>query len=384
MAFKEHILLGKWESPDLEKLLEIYRKDKFKARVVFYNNHIRNKINVMRCVAFINDDDTFEIGYFTRIWGISKTNKLYNRERKNFSIFKSKKGFYFVKNKNCKPLTLGIIKTLPFEKEVIAFIMPHFPPLELMVKYNLLVNKSFNYILKHKLTSLKKMLQYTYNAPYPIAKKFHENFGSKHVLLYHLNLNADWIKNIENFNMELVKFDCHTLIDTIIMAKTLDRKVNLAWSRKRLLKEHNDMSEIITDIVYSELDEPLKIKKVYEEFAKITGYRLLKTTKELAIEGQKQSNCVAGYCALVNSGFSAILHVEGYTLEIGENLNGLKIKQFRGYANKIAPPDLYQKVQNQIDAFNMLKITVNEMENAETEENKNSNIVNIGGLDTIF
>jgi len=147
------------------------------------------------------------------------------------------------------------------------------------------------------------------------------------------------------------------LIDTIKMGKTLNRKVNMAWSEKRLKEEHDDMSYIITDIVLTECNAPLSNAQLYLDFAKFTGYKILKSTKELALEGRRLNHCVGGYASSVNSGGSAIFSIQDYTLELTYRYDHsqkgyfLKINQFNGYGNAKAPKELYGEVQEKLDEF---------------------------------
>lgn len=351
--FKEYIELAKDEDKNLEKLLNVYRKDKYKARILFFNNF--SKLESKRLGAFMKDDGSFEIAYFIRTWGISKTNKIYNRERKVCSIFKSENGFYFVKGKQVTPLTYQHLSSFNFYNSLIKFLIKHFPPLELMHQYGLLQYKTFNYILKHKLTSFKKMLQYEYNAPYPIAKKLiSSNLFT--LIKWHLANNTDYYYNIENFNFDLTPSDIHILNDTLNMAKTLNKKVNLGWSKKRLRLEHDKMSKIITEITLTELNEPLTIKKCFIEFAEFSGYELLKDTKSLALEGQAKSHCVGTYTNSVNSGRSGIYKAYGYTLELGIKDSIMQIKQLKGYRNSTPPKRVQAAIQKKLDKFNETNI----------------------------
>lgn len=113
-------------------------------------------------------------------------------------------------------------------------------------------------------------------------------------------------------------------------------------------------------ILFLEKDEPLDINPIFKEFAEFTGYRLLKTTKELAYEGKKMNHCVATYTKKVNSHRSGIYSINEYTLELIINYNSeilnyeIKINQFRGYKNELAPEHLYLQVENKVNEFNAM------------------------------
>jgi hypothetical protein len=141
----------------------------------------------------------------------------------------------------------------------------------------------------------------------------------------------------------------------------------------------------------------LAIRPEFLAFAEFSGYRLLRTNKDMLIEGMMQNHCVGTYIDKVNKGECAIFSVEGYTLQVGiekkrellrgffdidENgdqigelheIDGLddfdgdeeirlpqskhhelkvfKNMQFRGKHNVSAPPELVEKVQTEFDKF---------------------------------
>lgn len=230
-----------------------------------------------------------------------------------------------------------------------------------MVKHKLLLNKSFNYISKHKLTSLKKMLQFTYKVTYPLAKKIHENITYRHTFKKISNEYTDYVTNIHKFNFDFFEIDnTNILYDSLSMAKTLNNKINLSWSVKRLKKEHDKMSKIITDITYSELNMPLNNHIIYKKFAEFSGYKLLESSKELVYEGMKRKHCVGTYVNRVNSHLSGIYSINEYTLELNKVYDDetsryiIKLNQFRGFNNKLAPEKLIIEVEHKINEFNRM------------------------------
>lgn len=121
--------------------------------------------------------------------------------------------------------------------------------------------------------------------------------------------------------------------------------------------EHDEWSRRVADIIFKyQENERLAILPAFEEFDKHIG-GLLHDTKSLYLEGKKQSHCVATYANAVNSGWSGIYHVKGYTLELGiknvDNRRELKVKQFRGFRNAPAPEELTQDIENKLRDFNM-------------------------------
>jgi hypothetical protein len=103
---------------------------------------------------------------------------------------------------------------------------------------------------------------------------------------------------------------------------------------------------------------------------------LLKTNKELFIEGRVQRHCVGTYEWEVNRGACAIFTHEGYTGELRyidttyerrliKSVDGteiedyipvkpasLRLNQFRGYRNKNAPHELNEYVYGKLEEFN--------------------------------
>jgi hypothetical protein len=149
------------------------------------------------------------------------------------------------------------------------------------------------------------------------------------------------------------------------MAKTLDRKVNCSWSARRLKEEHDVWSKEITDIVFTEGDRLMGVNDMFIKFADESGFNLLRTTKEMNIEGRKNDHCVATYVGKVDNGNCGIYSIDGYTLELNTKwVNNhtklaLVIAQFRGYKNSNAPENLYDKVKGELYKFNGMEVHTN-------------------------
>ena len=112
-------------------------------------------------------------------------------------------------------------------------------------------------------------------------------------------------------------------MDTLKMAETLGYKVNGSWGLKRLKAEHDRYSREITDFnfEYSPVKD-LNILPIYLKFADYSGIDLLRTNKEMFLEGKKMNHCVASYVNSVESGQSAIYHYRDFTIELNYLLNG--------------------------------------------------------------
>jgi len=82
--FSHYIVLAEKENPNVDKFLDIYRKDKYKARVILYNGSINPfELIKKKVVVFFSTNGDFEIAWYFKKWGINKNNIIYNREKKN-------------------------------------------------------------------------------------------------------------------------------------------------------------------------------------------------------------------------------------------------------------------------------------------------------------
>jgi hypothetical protein len=106
----------------------------------------------------------------------------------------------------------------------------------------------------------------------------------------------------------------------------------------------------------------LNVKDVYLDFGKFIGYEPLGTNHALLFEGAVQHHCVGTYSSNVNSGACGIFNIDGYTLDVrfGESwdydaksmVTKLRINQFRGLRNALAPLALKEMIQGKINEFN--------------------------------
>ena len=89
----EFELIYESKAPDVDKLFNVYRKDPKKARVLYFNDS--GKYRITRIVLFKYDDGSFEFCHFLKKFGISTTNRIYNRQTKVSSVIYKKKKFYY-------------------------------------------------------------------------------------------------------------------------------------------------------------------------------------------------------------------------------------------------------------------------------------------------
>lgn len=359
----KYTLLGESKSPKVDKLYEIYGKDPYKARIIFMNDSHGYKNH--RYVLFTEKNGDFSLVHFRRKFGISKTNRIYHREVRVTTITYTKKKFYVKRNRNIRQLTyhqLMMGESGEFNTLVKDYLRERFSWIRFMEEHQIGHDLSFGTIMTNKLFNLKAMMKHVYKMPYPQAKLVHKhlnhmgNFDATRLLVWY----KEYYKNIESLKESWLtdKTMFGYLEDTLKLAKTLDKKVNLSWSDKRLKEEHDNMSELITDVVYIDGDREMSIDKRYLAFAEFTGYNILKTTKQMAMEGKRQKHCVATYVNDVECGRSAIYQLGHWTLEVCKRIYKSKyiltIGQLRGFDNDPAPPSVLDSVTKQLIKFNTI------------------------------
>lgn len=353
--------LGQIKNLEIDKLVKLYKKDRYLARIVYMNDN-KDNYSSHRLALFTKPNGDFNLVYFKKTFGINKNNIMYSNEKRVVNIIYKKNKFhkiiYVGGNKYIRQLTLNnLTDGIPWglSEKIIPFFIEKFTWLRHMHEHTVLCNMSFNSIVNKKLFSLKKAMSYEYGVPYPVAKILHNrvNFNRARYIKTYL----PYIKNIENFREELLHNDMFDLFyDSIKMARVLDKKVNCSWSNKRLKNEHDKWAEIISNVVFTHNDRKMSIGKIYEAFSEYSGYKLLTTTKEMAIEGKKRNHCVASYINKVDNHISGIYSINDYTLELKvkyvKNNGILIINQFRGYKNKSAPKKLYDLIYKCVEEFN--------------------------------
>jgi hypothetical protein len=199
------------------------------------------------------------------------------------------------------------------------------------------------------------MLRHVWGTPYKIAE----------VLMKVKNMEpAQWnetrqaLYNIENIREGF--FDDKYFRDTRKFAAALGKKINCAWSEKRLKLQHDIWAKEVVEIIlqFEELRN-LNIRQIYHDFADFSGIEMLLTNHDLIAEGRKMSHCVGTYSSEVDAGRSSIYTYGIGTLELGTTVDSkdinktiLYIKQFRGYDNKPVPSKDYEFVKNKVNKFN--------------------------------
>lgn len=356
--------LFSYQNPNVGTLYKIYEKNKYNARV-YYMNERHNIFVSTRCGIFEEPNGDFNIVGFRRKYGISKTNKIYNRESRIFSIIKKDNKFYYKQNKTILPLTYAHLMGLSMDYNILPTLVKKLPWMRYLTEHNVCRSVSFNTLFSKKIFSLEKALRHEFKLPLPVAKLLSD---MNEYQVSYLKYYIEYLDNVENLHNTLPTYDFSIFYDTVKMAKTLDKRVNCSWSPKRLKDEHDKWSKEITDIVFTEGDRKLTLSDIYLKFAESSGFKILQTTKEMNIEGRKQNHCVATYVSKADNGNCAIYSISGYTLELNKKWVDnhtkqiLAIAQFRGYKNCDAPKELYDMVNNELTKFNGFEYSRNNHE----------------------
>ena len=360
---KQYTLFSETRSEKMDWLLDVYKQDRYKARVLYYNTGA--SYFIWRSVCFERTDGSFEICNFTRKFGISKTNIIYSREKKTSSLIYKNKKFYYRQGTMLKHAMYTDI-TNNF-KYALDFLTEKFPWLRNISENKHCHNIALSTIMTYKLFNADKVLKHIYKVPKSVIKVLTDDYDGRHNIGYSQMPKKQWDRikpyliNVENLKIDFIRNQYFH--DTIEMAIKLDKRINCSWSLNRLKTEHDIWSKELR-VIMLEFEPLIDLDpaKIYKDFEAFTGYRLLTTNHELIAEGQKNNHCVAGYVDSVKRGQCGIYQVSGYTLEvrysvnyysdISKNKKTMVFSQLRGYKNADAPVKLNMVVKEYIDAFN--------------------------------
>lgn len=354
----------------LKTLLELYDKDPRKANI-YYKMNKSNSFVSYKTVIFEYPNKDFRFCVIQKKYGISKTNRIYSREKTCTAIsYKHKnKTMYLIHGNSVRPATYENISTILTKNDFEDFLKianDKFGWLRNIAESKVIHSFPFNNVMRYKLYNKKDILKHIYKIPYPVIEKFTtDGDGYKVFEHYYLKPLIKKIKehaiNIENLTPQFVLNEYFS--DTLNMADILQYKINCNWSVKRLKEMHDKWAK---ELLAFQLEfEPLiqlNIHNVYLMFAEFTNYELLKTNHDLIAEGKLMNHCVGTYTNSVNSGRCAIFRVAGHTLEVSyhntdyfssnDKSNKLHMSQLRGFSNASAPKELKEAVSKAIDDFN--------------------------------
>lgn len=389
----------------INAFIKLYKKDPYKARVKFFNGN-RSAYQFSRLVLFEYDKGDFEIVNFTNSFGISVTNRMYSSQKKESSLIYRNKKFWYRKNTGkIKPMTFSdfqafissneniglrwnlfnteneiILDTLRKSK-IFQYFESRFHWIKTIAEYkhNFLV--TFNTIANKKLYGIKDLNRHIFKVPYNISKivegsQFMGRIKKEGRPFAFWEETLKVLEHVDHLNPEMISD--HHFIDTCKMARTLGKKVNCKWGLVRLKQEHDNWAKEITRVILDCEDEyELNIKPEYKAFADFSGFKLLRTNKDMLLEGMLQNHCVGTYIDRVDRGECAIYHVDGYTLQVGidvkselvrevpvfgdnriimpvskhVNVKRFKNLQFKGKHNKDAPIELVEEVSQMMENF---------------------------------
>jgi hypothetical protein len=350
----KYVVISETNANVINSLVELYNEDRYKARVKYFNSP--STYTKQRLVYFKFPNGNFEFAKFNVKCGISKTNKMYFRETKMSSIGYKNGKLYYTNANMYRHLTYTLLKSFSNDVEVMSKFIKEFSWIRMFSEHSWITNISFNTVIKNKLYSLTDIKKHVFKLPLPVIDTiidtdfFKQNYFINGGFKY-FNEILNNLENITSITPELI--DDNNFIDTCRMAKILGRKINCKWGSNRLKNEHDAWSKEITNILLEcEKEFDLIIRKVYQDFSEFSGYKLLKTNKELLYEGMVMKHCVGTYIDRVNNGYCAIFSIKNHTLELKYFNNELSIVQFKGKFNLTAPKELYDEVIYHMERFN--------------------------------
>jgi len=356
------IKLAESKSSKREKLIEIYKKDRNKARVIFENESsglfVESSIYV-----YEYDNKDFRVVHFTNNLSFSKNNIIYRRDKTDYIIIykHATKSFYLKINGHFKPLTVLTFKNYCYHSDVQKYLLSKFGWIRNALELDLTHHITLTTILKKKLFNREKLIKHIFGVNHNVAKVLTEVSVEAHHIRYLWKKYNHLFYNLDKLTPEFLRN--HLLQDTCKFAQSFNEKINCAWGEKRFKQFHDELYKKHIDVILE--FEPLSllnVAEVYLDFAKYSGYKILISNHDLIAEGKKQSHCVGTYSPQVNSGTCAIFSIGAYTLDLRFSIPWdrnkelkdkiLHIAQFRGYSNCDAPKELYAEVQEYIDEFN--------------------------------
>ena len=306
-------------------------------------------------------------------FSLSKNNKFYLRRIRVSELIFGKKMLYGKVRDNGRnhgklititPFNLACDSRLINTDEILKFYDIEF--LKPYYKY-FYGNLKISFIKKNKITNIEKLIKLKYpGIPYRFFTKrcvSENNFDSNLPLLNDILMqssNPNVILSFDNRNVFML-LQNQTFLDLFNMSKSLDRKINLLWSNKRIKIEHDKLSLEIQTIKKHFVDnKDLSVNKRFHDILP-KSYELITNTLRLFEEGESLRHCVytsssyltniqCGLCAI----FSKLYKGERYTLELSYSYAAklFQVNQFRGYRNKSVPNELYSQTKKLVDKIN--------------------------------
>jgi len=385
----------------VNELMRLYKVDPFRARVKFFSEKEANGgFHFHRMVLFEYPDGNFQIVLFQVNFGISVTNRMYSSQSKlSFISYKKNKFWYMGLRREILPLSYNLFEVFTHHVsgldrvKITDYFNEKFHWFKNIKELEDGRNISFNTIVSKELYGLNDILRHKYKVPINVVKTLIESQYYDYLNRSTKQIWNETLKTLENVNeLRIEMLNDHHFRDTCKMARILGRKVNCKWGLKRLKQEHDNWSKEITLIqLESVIEYEMNIKEIYKLFAEFSGYKLLRTNKDMLAEGSIQKHCVGTYIDSVDGGYSAIYHVKGYTLQLSEFyfdkvIDGEKKRiltlinsQFRGYKNESAPEELRDEVSEKIERFIESKLYLDYINKDSVENNNVEEAVDLFG-----
>lgn len=139
--------------------------------------------------------------------------------------------------------------------------------------------------------------------------------------------------------------------DVIRMAKSQNRRINLAWSPARWKNEHSKLSRAETLARLATSNEVYDLS-AYEAYLPEAAHKtLIRCSRRLGLEGLRQRHCVASYHDRIKTGACAIASViidqRRWTVQLERTRlddKPLIISQIKTRLNGLATPDIRRKI----------------------------------------
>ena len=231
------------------------------------------------------------------------------------------------------------------------------------------IDEDCNVIFKNKLFSLKKYYAFIYPGISFDKCKMINKMRIKYAVSvdfvfildkYFFNENKEIFDNLQNINLDLFTYDSNEEVKlmemSVSLAKILNKKINCAWTKRRLEEFLDESSFYITSVFSLYKNEKLKPNKIFVNFSKKYKLHYPKTFGELVKMGFDNRNCLGTYYNNINSGDAMILEYKNFAFELNKmfllDYVILSLNQIRGKYNSCVPDYIKAELQEKIDEFN--------------------------------
>ena len=382
MPREVQILMG---AKAYDHFLELYANDKIKAAKYYRlsNGGITKSVKVTltskNAMTLRREVHKLCINKNGILYRSKKTDRVLSINYRTGAIYeKNDRGTYRISSKNIysRKDTIGSAFGMSYKK-VLKIIHPG---IVWMSDFDCCFGLSITAIKKHKLFSLEKAAKYKWpfiHKAFAVTQIVNQNMdvgqlNSLNWFLSHTS-NPDYFFEVypnakysredyrkPNQSIPLTRFarhlnhDVSIFYDAIQMGYKLGYKVNLKWSRNRMILEHDKWAKEANDILMEGSKRKLEIAQVFKDLKLPDTIKLIESTGELAMEGKSMRHCVGSYAYNVESGKCAIYQVrvegERHTLELQIRQGKIIVSQLKGYKNAPAPKSISDYVEVHLNA----------------------------------